>query len=96
MRAHCHDPRHGAVCRRQRQVTLGPRCSGRPVGALVSWLQDAANCDSHQEHVSKVTAGHQQRLEARQWFSQTVPGAGSLLAFEESQNGGPDEPDHVL
>ncbi len=97
LRAHC--PQHGLECRRQRQTTAGRRRGqGRPLGALICWLQEAGNHPTQAEHVASVTAGFAQRQAARQ-FLKTVPGSERFFTYERdataSDLGDGEEPEVI-
>ena len=92
LRAHCYV--HGSECRRQRQTTAGRKYgSGRPIGALVAWLQDGVNHSTQAEHVACGTASFQKRKEAREFFVRQG-GSDRFLAYEREAKAaeGGDEP----
>ena len=95
LRAHC--PAHGPTCTRQRQTTQGKSYgSGRPIGMLVAWLEDASRCKSKAEHVAQPPQAFLRRQAARELF-QSWPGSGGMLGHERPQSAieSSEEPDEI-
>ena len=81
---------------RRRQSFAGRSAgSGRPIGHLVAWLQDAGSHSSRGHHVAAKPATYEKRVEARQLFM-TLPHAEQFASEAERQidaaEGEGDEP----
>ena len=94
-RAVCRHPRHGNECQRQRQSDAGHWTgSGRPIGALLAWLEDADAYPSAEEHIASKTREFEKRLQARRRFAE-LPGADIFLNWERrpsERDGHAEEP----
>ena len=66
MRAHC--PYHDK-CTRQRQTTPGRHGAGRPIGALISWLEKGATLKDKARHMAVPTPFFSERCKARDKFN---------------------------
>ena len=97
LRANCRY--HDCQCRRQRQTTEGktiwPR-AGRPIGALILWLQKQKDHRSQVQHVGRTIGSFTDRRAARNWFK-TLPVAQRFLDLERPRmfDEGDDEPQEI-
>ena len=81
MQAYC--PQHGSDCRKTRTVKPGRQeHQGRPLGFLLSWLQDCANHETKQQHIHEHRKyAHAVRAAAREEFMQRE----GAIAFAEHE-----------
>ena len=83
---------HYPDCRKTATTNPKKRGSGRPIGLLMSWLQQAESYDDKLSHVHSCRPTWDQRKEARAIF-QTLEGWESFAAFEKTAEGNNlDEP----
>lgn len=98
MRAHCGQ--HEG-CRRQRtvkpsQFAFHNRGQGRPIGLLMSWLQDAKLYETKAAHGKARANNFKTRAGARSFFK-TCPNADTFLEFERGQEEGEgSEPEDII
>eukprot|EP00435_Cladocopium_sp_Y103_P044219 s1635_g12.t1 len=83
-------------CQRKRTAAAGRHPGqGRPLGALVAWLQSADQYPSRKEHVEAPAAPLEDRQAGREFF-QCIDDEETLLNLErDKRDGEPDEPDSV-
>ena len=81
MRAHC--PYH-EKCTRQRQTTAGRFGAGRPIGALLAWLEEGAKTKDRTHHMAVSTPSFSVRSTARETFY-TWAGAKEFSANERAK-----------
>lgn len=94
-RAICHCEGH-EHCQRKRTAAAGRHPGqGRPLGALVAWLQSADKYPSRKEHIEAPPAPLEDRREGREFFKY-IDDEEELVCLErDKRDGEPDEPDSV-
>eukprot|EP00438_Fugacium_kawagutii_P030563 Skav222978 [mRNA] locus=scaffold2762:26211:28049:+ [translate_table: standard] len=91
--AHCSV--HDDNCRRTRTVNPAANSrrsgQGRPVGLLMSWLDQAHKFKSAKEHSSGCKPSHEERVAARRRFNRMKGGLEFSKKYERKQFEGEDE-----
>ncbi len=71
----------------RKQMTTNPKkkgASGRPIGALVAWLQMGHEHETKLSHLRSCIPTYQERVEARKLF-ESLPGADSFAKYEKKK-----------
>ena len=102
----CGNPNH-LDCRMERKLAAHPSVKspntaragqGRPLGLLVHWLKSQFQYKTHAAHIHSFKHSHDLRLEARNWFLDSLPPGDKeeILSLERPRRDGEDsEPQKI-